>query len=628
MGEAGQLTASALWDLSCPDWQARMASGRAPIPDLPLDRARADKAVDVFKRLRIFNVPGQPSFGEAAPPFIFDIVAAIFGAFDQATGERMIRGYFELIPKKNAKTTYGAGILMTAAILNKRPRARMVFTGPSQTVAREAYEQAKGMIALDREGYLQKRFHVKDHEQTIVDQVVRATEISIQTFSAGIVTGSVPSVVLIDEIHLLGKIPRAAFIIQQLTGGMVSIPEAFWMKITTQSGEPPAGVFKDDLKVARGIRDGTIKDVDTLPILYEFTEKQQKDPTFWREPKNWPLVNPNHGRSTFIPRLVKDLAEKREKGEAEVRIWFSQHANIEVGLGLHSDRWGGADYWEAAAEPGLTLEKLLERSEVVVLGIDGGGLDDLLGVAVIGRERGSDRMLLWNRAWCHEIALERRKEIAPILLDLEKAGEITIIREADGMSAEEFDQDIAELQELVEQLVGSGLMPDKNAVGVDPAGLDEIPNLLRRAGIDVEPGQQMVGISQGWKMTTAIDSAERALKAGKLRHAGQGLMAFCVGNAKVEPRGDAKVITKQAAGRAKIDPLKATFNAVSLMSLNPRATGSIYEDVKAYAAAFGGDDTAAGGDDWDPAILADPDHPQFVEHRQRFEAWQELQDED
>lgn len=52
------------------------------------------------------------------------------------------------------------------------------------------------------------------------------------------------------------------------------------------------------------------------------------------------------------------------------------------------------------------------------------------------------------------------------------------------------------------------------------------------------------------------------------------MMAWSVGNAKVEPKGNAIAITKQAAGYAKIDPLMALFNAASLMALNPEAVGS------------------------------------------------------
>jgi phage terminase large subunit-like protein len=57
-----------------------------------------------------------------------------------------------------------------------------------------------------------------------------------------------------------------------------------------------------------------------------------------------------------------------------------------------------------------------------------------------------------------------------------------------------------------------------------------------------------------------------------LRSGGQALMAWAVSNARVEPKGNAIVITKQASGTAKIDPLMAAFNAIAWMAANPASS--------------------------------------------------------
>jgi phage terminase large subunit-like protein len=98
---------------------------------------------------------------------------------------------------------------------------------------------------------------------------------------------------------------------------------------------------------------------------------------------------------------------------------------------------------------------------------------------------------------------------------------------------------------------------------------------------NVDGGEQrVVGISQGWKLAGAIKTTERTLADGTLTHAGQPLMAWCVGNAKVEPRGNAIMITKQTAGTAKIDPLIALFNAVALMAMNPASSAGSYLETE------------------------------------------------
>jgi phage terminase large subunit-like protein len=298
-----------------------------------------------------------------------------------------------------------------------------------------------------------------------------------------------------------------------------------------------------------------------LPVLYEFPEDIANDrgnPPAWQDPKNWWMVTPNRDRSVSIGRLEEDWEKAKLKGQGEIVRWASQHLNIEIGLALRSDRWVGADYWERAADRSLTLDGLLDRSEVVVMGIDGGGLDDLLGLAVLGREKDSRRWLLWSRAWAHMSVLERRKSEVSALRDFECAGELVI--------CERLGDDIDEIAALAQHVDGTGLL---HAVGLDPFGVGAVVDAL--ADVGIEGQDKVVGITQGWKLSGAIKATERKLADGTLRHADQRLMDWAVGNARVEPRGNAITITKQASGNAKIDPLIAAFNAVALMTLNPEA---------------------------------------------------------
>ena len=549
----------AAWSFACPDWRDRLKDGRPLMPDLPLNKAEAGRAVGVFNKLRLPDVPGQPTMGEAAGEWFRDIVRAAFGSLDPETGQRRASEIFALVPKKNSKTTGGAGIALTALLENKRPRAELLFVGPTQEIADLAFQQASGMIDADPEGYLQKRFHVQEHTKTIVDRLTKA-KLKVKTFDMKVMTGAKPVFVLLDELHIMSAFSYASRVLGQIRGGLLANPESLLIIITTQSDQPPAGVFRSELQYARGIRDGRITDgVRTLPLLYEFPEEMQTDRAKpWLDPKTWGMVLPNLGLSITIDRLIADFKQASEKGEEEIRRWASQHLNVEIGLALHADRWRGADYWLDAATPGLTLEALCERCEVIVAGIDGGGLDDLLALAFIGREKGTGDWLVWVRAWVQSDVLELRQDIAERLRDFAAQGDLVL--------CETPTQDIEELAALVAQVNETGLLPEQHAVGLDPQGIAALVGELSSAKITAE---QMIGIAQGYRLSGAVWGAERKLKDGTLRHAGQDLMTWCVGNAKAEQRGNAVLITKQTAGKAKIDPLMAMFNAVQLMSRNP-----------------------------------------------------------
>lgn len=545
------------WTTACPDWADRLIKGESIIPP-PIFPDMAEQALDVFKQLKIVDAPGSPTFGEACAQWVFDLVASIFGAYDPETGRRLITEWFILIPKKNSKSTIAAGIMMTALILNWRQSAEFSILAPTVEVANNAYAPARDMTQRDDD--LDALMHVQTHIKSITHRESGAT-LKVVAADSNTVGGKKSVGTLVDELWLFGKRHDAENMLREAIGGLASRPEGFVIYLTTQSDEPPAGVFKQKLQYARDVRDGVIVDKRFVPVIFEHPPEMvaRKEHLL---AENLALVNPNLGYSVDEEFLLREFAKAQQGGEESFRGFLAKHGNVEIGLALRSDRWAGADFWEDAVEP-CTLEQILERCEVIDFGIDGGGLDDLLGAYAIGREKDTGKKLGWGHAWAHPSVLERRKEIAPALQDFAKAGHLTVVRRV--------GDDVDELADIAEQIHEAGLL-DK--IGCDPVGLGAILDKLEERGI---PNDKIVGVSQGWKLGGAIKTAERWLAEGSFAPATQPMMAWCVGNARVEPRANSILITKQASGSAKIDPLMAMFNAVTLMALNPPAATKKYQ---------------------------------------------------
>ncbi|MGA9220989.1 MAG: terminase large subunit [Pseudomonas graminis] len=546
------------WSTACPDWERRIVARESLIPFAPLFPDQAAEALEVFGALRMVDATGSPLMCETVRSWVNEFVAAIFGAYNPETGRRMISEFMLLISKKNGKSTIAAGIMLTALVLNWRISGEFIILAPTKEIADNSYLPIRDMVKADEE--LSALLKVQDHLRTVTHMETGAT-LKVVAADSETVSGKKAIGVFIDELWVFGKRANAEAMLREATGGLASRPEGFIIWATTQSDAPPAGVFRQKLLYARQVRDGLIVDKSFLPVLYEFP-KAILDAGGHRDVVNAYITNPNLGLSVDEPFIERGFTQAQIDGEESFRGFLAKHLNVEIGLSLLSDRWAGTDFWEVQASSECrTLQDLIDRCEVIDIGIDGGGLDDLLGFAALGRETGTRRWLLWTHAWAHPSVLERRKGEAPRFKDFAKDGHLTLVTR--------IGDDVEEVAGLAAQVEQAGLL-DK--AGLDPAGVGAILDALEAAGI---PREKIEGISQGWRLGGAIKTAERKLAEGGLLHGGQPMMAWCCGNARVEPRGNAILITKQASGSAKIDPLMATFNAVSLMALNPEAKGGM-----------------------------------------------------
>ncbi|MBR9764800.1 MAG: terminase large subunit [Rhodobacteraceae bacterium] len=551
------------FDFSCPDWEDRLRGGVVPMPDLPLNEDRAKRAVKLFNGLRLPDVPGKPHLADAAGTWFRQIVATALAAEDPESGMPLVNELFCLVPKKNSKTTYSAALGLTALMLWDRPNAEMLILGPTQNVAERCFNQAAGMI--DADDRLKKIFHVQHHLKRITRHKTGAT-LTVKTFDLNVVTGEIPALTIIDELHVVAGRSYADRVVAQITGGMVTNSSALLVYITTQSDTRPKGVFKTKLDYARRVRDGDVEAAQGfLPVLYEFPESMQVDEAQpWREPDNWPMVTPNMGLSVNLTILKRNFAKAEEEGPEAVIIWASQHLNIQIGMGLHDDRWSGADYWMAATDTAITLDEILAVSDVCTIGIDPGGLDDLLSLSVIGRHAETKRWLHWQKSWCDKVVLTRRKKIAAELRDFERAGDLGIVHGIE-------EEAMPELVEICERVRDAELLPEEGGIGVDAAGGASGAVIDALEGAEFELGKLVVPISQGYRLNAIVQHCAMKLKAKSMRHSGQAIMAWAVGNAKTEASKNSVIVTKAASGSAKIDPLMSLFDAAELMSRHPVA---------------------------------------------------------
>lgn len=557
------------WSTALPDWEKRIVAGESLMPCKPLNQDVADIALKIFDSLILVDMIGSPAAGDVTREWAREFIAAIFGAYNTESKERLITEFFLLISKKNTKSTLAAGIMMIALVLNERFSASLAIIAPTKEVANASYGPASDMISADPE--LAAMFNVSPHTRTITHLGTNAT-LKVYAAESDTLGGSKFSYVLIDELWLFGKRANAASMLREATGGLASRPEGFVVYLSTMPDEQPAGIFKQKLDYARAVRDGKVVDPQFLGLLYEFPQKYIDD-ELYLDPDNWYITNPNLGASVSVKFLEREFKKAEDEGKEELQDFTAKHLNVQIGISLRANRWAAAEFWEAAKAPKpFTLDELIEASEVITVGIDGGGLDDLLGFAAIGRlptvlREYTDSITnqkvqvkpwwVWTRAWCHTIALERRMSIAPTLKGFEKDGDLIIVKNI-GDESEQVAQ-------LCKQIHDSGKL---DSIGLDPLGIGTLIEELTAVEI---PEDKLIGVSQGFKMAGYIKTSENKIARKHLLHADQDMMAWCVGNSRTVVRGSGTMISKAESGTAKIDPVIGMLNGVALMSLNPEA---------------------------------------------------------
>jgi hypothetical protein len=138
--------------------------------------------------------------------------------------------------------------MLTALIRNWRESAEFLILAPTIEIANNSFFPARDMVRKTRSC----RTCCTCRTTTGRSRTGR-TGATLKVVAADneTVGGKKATGVLVDELWLFGKQPNAENMLREATGGLASRPEGFTIYLTTQSDEPPAGVFRQKLIRAR-----------------------------------------------------------------------------------------------------------------------------------------------------------------------------------------------------------------------------------------------------------------------------------------------------------------------------------------------------------------------------------------
>lgn len=285
------------------------------------DAARADKAVRFMEKMP--HIKGKWAAKNEKlklEPWQCFIECNIFGWINKQTGFRRFRTSFELIPRKNAKSTKAAarGIYLFCA--DGEAGAEVYSGATSEKQAHEIYRPAWMMV--NRLGQLRDRFGISQAGNSKNPGTMFVTD-DMSKFEPIVGKpgdGASPHAALVDEYHE----HDTDHMVETMQTGMGAREQPLLSIVTTAGSNLSGPCFEMQQDMQR-ILEGVSIDETVFAIIYSIDEG---DP--WDDPASLIKANPNYNVSVFGDFLNSQL-EAARRSASKQNSFRTKHLNEWVG---------------------------------------------------------------------------------------------------------------------------------------------------------------------------------------------------------------------------------------------------------------------------------------------------------
>jgi len=461
-------------------------------------------------------------------PWQIFLLANVFG-FRLPDGTRRFRNVYIEVARKNAKSTLSSVIALYCLVMEGELGPKVLTAATTGDQARHVFDPAKLMVR--RTPDLRDAAELTVYKDAIVCDMNGGSIRPINA-EAGKQDGKNPHLVVIDELH--AHKDRGLYDVLASAFGSRRNP-LMWM-ITT-AGYNTQGVCYEQRKISEDVLSGTLEANDYFALIYTLDEGD--DPF---DEAVWIKANPNLGVSVLLPQFrgYAAIAKHSVPSQGEFKT-----KRLNIWLNAVSS-WLDVAKWDRCADPALRREQFAGRD--CWIGCDLSDKNDITAVCLQFLDDEWHPVLLFRFYLPADVVGERAHTTGAHYLDWATSGDLTLT-EGDWISREKILEDLrADIAMfnvrsiLFDQFSGAQMLAE--------ALKDEVEHV----GFYAKTAKNF---------TAPATEFESRILRGRLRHDGNKVMRWMVGNAAVERRVDKSLLPKKSSrdSTRKIDGVDAALLA-------------------------------------------------------------------
>jgi len=504
------------------------------------DEAEASRVARFFTRYLRHTKGALAGKPFELAPWQETFLRELFGARRKRDKLRRYRRALMEIPRKNGKTTLGAGVGLYLLFADGEPGAEIYSAAGDKDQAKLLFDLGKGMV----EGHDQLRQRCKLYKDAIV---IEETGSIWKVLSSEAYTkhGLNASAILFDELHTQPN--RELWDVLTTSTGARAQP--LTAAFTTAGFDRHSLCYEQHL-YALQVRDGVIPDPEFLPLIFAADEDRD-----FADPQAWEQANPNLDIS-----LRRDYLESEARRAQQTPGYVNTFRRLQLNQWTESDvRWLDLGAWDKGATPKIDREQL--RGKKCKAGLDLATTRDLTAfVMVFSIGDGTYKVLpvCWIPA---DTAREReQRDRVPYSVWIRQG----LIKTTPGNTT-----DYATVRRDINELA--------NEFGIEEIAVDR---LFQGAQLSTElqdDGFAVTTFGQGfWSMAAPCKEFEQLVLEGKFHHGGNPVMRWHASNVSVETDDAGCMKPSKKKSTERIDLIVGSLMALGRLMQDPTGD-SVYE---------------------------------------------------